>query len=102
MRGGYWRARGASVGGSAILAPTAPLLKVNLPAGPQRARAVSCYAAAGGVAVSIGLVVGGMMADFQSGRAGFLINLPIGSSQIRMAGRVLSEAPARPGGMSWI
>lgn len=64
--------------GSAILAPsTLALLQTNFPAGPQRTRAVSYYASAAGVSASIGLVLGGILADWLSWRVGFVINVPI-------------------------
>lgn len=65
--------------GSAMLAPsTLALLQTTFPEGPERTRAVSFYAAAAGVSASIGLVLGGIFAEWLSWRVGFLINVPIG------------------------
>lgn len=65
--------------GSAILAPaTLSLLQANFPAGPERTRAVAYYGAVAGVAASIGLVLGGILADTLTWRVGFFVNLPIG------------------------
>lgn len=78
--------------GSAILAPpTLALLQTNFPAGPERARAVSFYAAASGVSASVGLVLGGVLADALSWWAGFFINLPIGIGLIMAAYRYVAE-----------
>lgn len=84
--------------GSAILAPaTLALLQANFAPGPQRVRAVAYYGAAAGIAASIGLVAGGLLADFISWRAGFLINLPIGLALIWAAKRLIAETPTRRG-----
>lgn len=84
--------------GSAILAPsTLALLQTNFEHGPERTRAVSYYAAAG-VSAALGLVVGGLLADWLSWRVGFFINLPIGIAMMVAARRYVREtdlAPAR-------
>lgn len=91
-------ARGVQGIGSAILAPaTLALLQANFAPGPQRVRAVAYYGAAAGIAASIGLVAGGLLADFISWRAGFLINLPIGLALIWAAKRLIAETPTRRG-----
>lgn len=85
--------------GSAILAPAGlALLQANFAPGPKRTRPVAYYGAAAGIAASIGLVAGGLLADFVSWRAGFLINLPIGIGLIWAARRLIAETPARRGG----
>lgn len=85
--------------GSAILAPsTLALLQTNFEHGPERTRAVSYYAAAAGVSAALGLVVGGLLADWLSWRVGFFINLPIGIAMMVAARRYVREtdlAPAR-------
>jgi len=85
--------------GSAILAPsTLALLQTNFQPGPERTRAVSYYAAAAGVSAALGLVVGGILADWLSWRVGFFINLPIGVAMMVAAKRYVTEtklAPAR-------
>lgn len=92
-------ARGIQGLGSAILAPsTLTLLQTNFEPGPDRTRAVSYYAAAAGVSAAVGLVVGGLLADWLSWRVGFFINLPIGVAMILAAKRYVTEtetAPAR-------
>lgn len=55
--------------GAATLAPsTLALLQTNFPAGPERTRAIAYYAAAAGVSASVGLVIGGLLADWLSWR----------------------------------
>ncbi|MES2999490.1 MAG: MFS transporter [Pseudomonadota bacterium] len=84
--------------GAAILAPsTLALISTNFPEGPERTRALSYYAAAAGVGASIGLVLGGLVADLVSWRAGFFINLPIGIALMLGARRYITETPKRPG-----
>jgi predicted MFS family arabinose efflux permease len=85
-------ARGIQGLGSAILAPsTLALLQTNFEPGPERTRAVSYYAAAAGVSAAVGLVVGGILADWLSWRVGFFINLPIGIAMMLAAKHYIVE-----------
>lgn len=78
--------------GSAILAPsTLALLQTTFQEGPERTRAVSWYSAVAGVAASVGLVLGGVLAQSLSWRVGFFINLPIGIAMIVAARRYIAE-----------
>jgi predicted MFS family arabinose efflux permease len=91
-------ARGVQGFGSAILAPaTLALLQANFPPGPQRTRAAAYYGATAGIAASIGLVAGGVLADLVSWRAGFLIKLPIGLTLIWATWRLIPDTPSQPG-----
>lgn len=84
--------------GAAILAPsTLALLLSNFPEGNQRTRAISYYGAAAGIGASVGLLLGGLLTQWLSWRAGFLINLPIGITLILGARRYLSEPPLHSG-----
>lgn len=84
--------------GAAILAPsTLALLSTHFPEGPERTRALAYYAAAAGVGASLGLVLGGLVADLLSWRVGFFINLPIGIVLMLAARRHFAETPKRPG-----
>lgn len=78
--GGFMIAARAVQGvGSAILAPTSlALLTASFPEGPERTRAVAAYGTVAGLGASVGLVLGGVLADLTSWRVGFLINVPIG------------------------
>jgi EmrB/QacA subfamily drug resistance transporter len=84
--------------GSAILAPsTLALLQTNFAAGPERTRAVAYYASAAGISASIGLVLGGVLADWMSWRVGFFINVPIGIGLIVAALRNIEETELHTG-----
>ena len=84
--------------GAAILAPsTLALLSVHFAQGQQRTRAMAYYAAAAGVGASVGLVLGGMVADLISWRVGFFINLPIGIALMLGAKHYLTETPVHAG-----
>ncbi len=84
--------------GSAILAPTTlALLQTTFEEGEERVRAVSLYSAAAGVSATIGLVVGGLLADWLSWRVGFLINLPIGIATVIAARVYIQETKKSPG-----
>jgi EmrB/QacA subfamily drug resistance transporter len=84
--------------GAAILAPsTLALLSTNFEEGPERTRAVAYYGAIAGIGASLGLVLGGIVADALSWRVGFFINLPIGIALIASARRYLAETERRTG-----
>lgn len=84
--------------GAAILAPsTLALLSTNFPEGPERTRALGFYGATAGIGASVGLVLGGVLADLASWRVGFFINLPIGLLLMVAAQRVIAETPKRSG-----
>jgi EmrB/QacA subfamily drug resistance transporter len=84
--------------GAAILTPsTLALLSTHFAEGPDRTRALSYYAAAAGVGASVGLVLGGLVADLVSWRLGFFINVPIGIALILGTRRYIAETPKRPG-----
>ncbi|UVK51491.1 MFS transporter [Mesorhizobium sp. AR02] len=84
--------------GAAILAPsTLALLQTTFAEGPERTRAVSYYSAVAGVAASVGLVLGGVLADWISWRVGFFINLPIGIAMILAARKYIVETERRGG-----
>jgi EmrB/QacA subfamily drug resistance transporter len=76
--------------GAAILAPSSlALLTASFAEGRQRARAIAAYSAVAGIGASVGLVVGGVLADLVSWRAGFFLNVPIGIAMLLAARRYL-------------
>ncbi|MGW4803276.1 MFS transporter [Kitasatospora sp. NPDC004272] len=87
---------------AALMAPQVLGVITTSYQGPARARAVSWYAAASGIAAVFGQLIGGVLirADlFGLGwRACFLVNLPIGLAAATAAARLLpeSKAPGRP------
>ncbi|MDR3413088.1 MAG: MFS transporter [Formivibrio sp.] len=84
--------------GSAILAPsTLALLQTNFAAGAERNRAIALYASTAGVSASIGLVLGGILADWYSWRVGFFINIPIGMALIWAAKQYIPETEKHSG-----
>lgn len=84
--------------GSAILAPaTLALLSVTFPEGPERTRAVALYGATAGIGASVGMVLGGVLADLLSWRVGFFINVPIGLALMAVALGRLRETPLQAG-----
>lgn len=91
-------ARAVQGTGSAILAPsTLALLSTSFPEGPERTRAVGLYGATAGVGASIGLVVGGILADWLSWRVGFFVNLPVGWALMVGACRFFKETERHSG-----
>ncbi|WP_395398177.1 MFS transporter [Novosphingobium sp. BL-8A] len=84
--------------GAAVLAPsTLALLQTNFAEGHERTRAVSYYAAAAGASATVGLVLGGVLAEWVSWRAGFYVNLPIGVGLIIAAYKYIEETPKHAG-----
>jgi EmrB/QacA subfamily drug resistance transporter len=97
---GWWiiGARALQGIGAAIVAPTSlSLLTASFPEGPERTRAVAWYAATAGIGSSLGLVLGGALAQGISWRAGFFVNLPVGIAMILLAPRFLTESGRAPG-----
>ncbi|SDO89644.1 drug resistance transporter, EmrB/QacA subfamily [Rhodoferax sp. OV413] len=84
--------------GAAILAPsTLALLSTNFAEGPERTRALGFYGATAGISASVGLVLGGILADLVSWRVGFFLNLPIGLALIWAARKYIVETPRSSG-----
>lgn len=81
--------------GAAILAPsTLALLQTTFADGRERTRAIALYSAVAGIAASVGLVLGGVLAEWLSWRVGFFLNLPIGVAMLVAARRNLVESAA--------
>lgn len=84
--------------GAAVLAPsTLALISTHFEEGHERTRALALYAAAAGIGATVGLVLGGLLADLISWRAGFFINLPIGAALIVGSLRHIRETPRHTG-----
>jgi len=83
--------------GAAIAAPsTLALLTVTFREGAERTRAVAWYSAVAGGGGSLGLVLGGVLTQWVSWRAGLFINVPIGIALILLAPRYLPETAREP------
>lgn len=90
--------RGIQGIGAAILAPSSlSLLQTNFAEGDARTRAVSYYAAAAGASATVGLVLGGVLAEWVSWRASFYINLPVGIGLVWATRRFITETPRHAG-----
>jgi EmrB/QacA subfamily drug resistance transporter len=92
---GWWliAARGVQGIGAAIVAPSSlSLLTASFTGTRDRAKAVALYGATAGIGASLGLVIGGALADWVSWRAGFFVNVPVGVTMIVIAPRFLPES----------
>ena len=84
--------------GAAFAAPsTLALLATAFDEGPARTRALAWYAAVAGAGGSIGLVLGGVLADWASWRWAMLVNVPVGVAVLALGPRHLPETARRPG-----
>ncbi|MBZ5733059.1 MFS transporter [Nocardioides sp. TRM66260-LWL] len=93
--------RGLQGVGAALASPTAlALITTTFPAGPQRNRAFSVFAAMSGLGAAIGLVLGGWLTDLDPSwgwRLTFLINVPIGLGAALLAPRALPDTDHHAG-----
>jgi EmrB/QacA subfamily drug resistance transporter len=91
-------ARAAQGVGAAVLAPaTLAFLTTCFPEGRERTRAVAWYGASAGLAMTLGLVLGGLLTQWPSWRAGFLVNVPIGVALVVAGRRYLPESTRHEG-----
>ena len=65
--------------------------------GAQRNRALGMYGATASVGFVAGQVLGGVLVEFTSWRAVFLVNVPVGLLAAVLAPRLLGESAAAPG-----
>jgi EmrB/QacA subfamily drug resistance transporter len=79
--------------GAAIVAPAAlSLITTSFPEGPQRTRAIGLYGAVASVGFVSGQVLGGVLVQFTSWRAVFLVNVPVGLAAAALAPAILGSA----------
>jgi EmrB/QacA subfamily drug resistance transporter len=79
--------------GAAIVAPAAlSLITTSFPEGPQRTRAIGLYGAISSVGFVSGQVLGGVLVQFTSWRAVFLVNVPVGLIAAALAPAILGRA----------
>jgi EmrB/QacA subfamily drug resistance transporter len=82
--------------GAAIVAPAAlSLITTSFPEGPLRTRAIGLYGAIASVGFVSGQVLGGVLVQFTSWRAVFLVNVPVGLAAAALAPAVLGSARTR-------
>lgn len=83
--------------GAAIASPAAlALITTTFPAGKERNRAMGVYAAMSGAGAAVGLILGGVLTEY-NWRWTFFINVPIGLLVAFLAPRVLVESEAGQG-----
>jgi EmrB/QacA subfamily drug resistance transporter len=86
----------AQAAGAALLTPTSlGLVLASYPA-ERRGGAVRAWTAAGGVAASLGPVIGGLLVT-ASWRWVFFVNVPVGIAALAVGWRQLPDVPGHPG-----
>ncbi len=81
--------------GAAVVAPAAlSLITTGFPEGPERTRAIGLYGAVSSVGFVAGQVLGGVLVQFTSWRAVFLVNVPVGLLAAALSPSVLGAAKA--------
>src|SRR3954447_7956481 len=85
------------VGAAAATPSTLALLTTTFREGAERTRALALYSAVASAGGSLGLVLGGLLTDLVSWRAGLFINVPIGVALMWLAPRHLAETEPQPG-----
>jgi EmrB/QacA subfamily drug resistance transporter len=87
--------------GAAAVAPAAlSLITTAFPEGPERTRAIGLYGAIASIGFVSGQVLGGVLVQFTSWRAVFLVNVPVGLIAAALTPAILGAAktaPARTG-----
>jgi EmrB/QacA subfamily drug resistance transporter len=82
--------------GAAVVAPAAfSLITTGFAEGPRRNRALGKYGATASVGFVAGQVLGGVLVQFFSWRAVFLVNVPVGVAAALLAPKLLSESRER-------
>ena len=81
--------------GAAIVAPAAlSLITTGFPVGPERTSAIGLYGAVSSVGFVAGQVLGGVLVQLTSWRAGFLVNVPVGLIAAALSPAILGPAKA--------
>lgn len=76
--------------GAALVAPAAlSLITTSFPPGPRRTRAIGLYGCMASVGFVSGQVLGGVLVEWTSWRAVFLVNVPVGLAAAFLAPRVI-------------
>jgi EmrB/QacA subfamily drug resistance transporter len=81
--------------GAALVAPAAiSLITTSFPPGPRRTRAIGLYGCMASVGFVSGQVLGGVLVEWTSWRAVFLVNVPVGLAAALLAPRVITVPAA--------
>ncbi|HKD87098.1 MAG TPA: MFS transporter [Streptosporangiaceae bacterium] len=79
--------------GAALVAPAAlSLITTSIPEGHRRTRALGMYGATASIGFVAGQVLGGILVQFTSWRAVFLVNVPVGLIAALIAPRLLASS----------
>jgi EmrB/QacA subfamily drug resistance transporter len=79
--------------GAALIAPAAfSLITASFDEGPARTRALGMYGATASIGFVAGQVLGGVLVQFTSWRAVFLVNVPVGLLAAVLAPKLLGES----------
>ena len=77
--------------GAAMVAPAAlSLITTSFPPGPRRTRAIGLYGSMASLGFVAGQVLGGVLVEWTSWRAVFLVNVPVGLATAFLAPRVIA------------
>lgn len=88
---------------AAMATPSAlALLSVNFSEARERSKAIAVYSAVSGAGGSVGLIIGGLLTDVISWRAGMFLNVPIGIALLLMVPRYLRETEMKPGSLDFM
>jgi EmrB/QacA subfamily drug resistance transporter len=83
--------------GAALVAPAAlSLITTGFAEGRQRTRALGMYGATASVGFVAGQVLGGVLVQFTSWRAVFLVNVPVGLLAVLLAPKLLAKSRRPP------
>ncbi|MBB6734141.1 MFS transporter [Cohnella sp. CBP 2801] len=83
---------------AALATPSAlALLSVSFSEARERSKAIAVYSAVSGAGGSVGLLIGGMLTDLISWRAGMFLNVPIGLALLLMVPRYMKETEKKTG-----
>jgi EmrB/QacA subfamily drug resistance transporter len=83
--------------GAALVAPAAlSLITTSFPPGPRRTKAIGLYGSMASVGFVSGQMLGGLLVEWTSWRAVFLVNVPVGLAAALLAPRVIAAAPTAP------
>jgi EmrB/QacA subfamily drug resistance transporter len=81
--------------GAALIAPAAlALITTSFPPGPQRTRAIGLYGSMASVGFVAGQTLGGVLTEWTSWRAVFLVNVPVGLAAAILVPRLIAVPAA--------
>jgi EmrB/QacA subfamily drug resistance transporter len=84
--------------GAALVAPAAiSLITTSFPPGPRRTRAIGLYGCMASVGFVSGQTLGGVLVEWTSWRAVFLVNVPVGIAAALLAPRLITVPEASAG-----